>query len=220
MNDPIESDLLRRAQGGDYDAFEQLHARLTPPLLRFARRLLGDCPEAEDVVQDTFIALYVHLGGVQPAEHLRPYVYRIARNACYDVLRREGRRTTLSLDDDTPMLTFADTLADERAPAPDDAAHWLLLNMEVQQAVDRLPDAQRQALILYSEADMSYAEIAEVMDVSVGTIKSRLFHAKRNLRAMVRPEILRAIEEQDDAREPSVARADAAHLFNLEAVPQ
>lgn len=190
-----EQQLLRLAQNGDMLAFEDLHARLSPHLLRFIRRIVGYGQEADDVLQDTFVALFVKLPEIQ-AEKLRPYAFRIARNRCYDLLRREGRAGTLALDAEPEHGGAPLEIADERATAPDDAAHWLLLHMEVQDALDRLPPLQRQTLTLYTEAELSYQEIAEVMEVNIGTVKSRLFHAKKNLRGLLRPETLLAIYDE------------------------
>ena len=74
--------------------------RLRRGLGRFVRRLIGDGQEAEDVVQDTLLALYLNLNRIEPVEKLRPYVFRIARNRCYDILRRGGRYEEVSIDDD------------------------------------------------------------------------------------------------------------------------
>jgi RNA polymerase sigma-70 factor (ECF subfamily) len=198
-----EHELLRLAQQGDDDAFEQLHAALAPGLGRFVRRLIGDGQESEDVVQDTLLALYLNLNRIEPVEKLRPYVFRIARNRCYDILRREGRYEEVSIDNDDPYnMRVSFEIADERATLPEEVAHWLLLQLEVREAIDSLPELQRQALMLYAEEELSYAEIAEVMGVNIGTVKSRLFHAKKGLRARMKPETLAAIldelDEDDD----------------------
>lgn len=188
-----EIELLIKAQCGDYDAYDSLYAYLAPQLKRFVRRLIGDSHEVEDIVQDTLISLYSSMDRIQPPQNLRPYVYRVARNRCYDSLRKQGRYEQESLDEPAVNLRVSFT-AHENNSTPEDATHWLLLYLEVQEAIDTLPEAQRQALILFSEADMSYAEIADVMEVSIGTIKSRLFHAKRYLKRILKPETLKAIE--------------------------
>jgi len=188
-----EHEWLRLARDGDYDAFEALHTSLEPALTRFVGRLIGDNREVEDIVQDTCIALYKNLNKIDPVENLRPYVFRIARNRCYDILRKQGRVNEVSMDDDPVQVRVSFNISQE-CVQPEDAAHWMLLHMEVQEAMENLPENQRQALILYSEEEMTYAEIAGVMDVSIGTIKSRLFHAKKNLRGLLRPDTLCAIE--------------------------
>ena len=189
----IEVELLLQAQNGDYDAYESLHKRLENPIRRFVRRLIGDTAEVDDVLQDTLISLYTNMHHIDPPENLRPYVFRIARNRCYDTLRKQGRFNQESLDDDAVNMRVSFN-AHQRSNKPEDATHWLLLYIEVQEAIDLLPELQRQAIILFSEESLSYAEIAGIMDVSLGTVKSRLFHAKRTLRRLLKPETLKAIE--------------------------
>jgi RNA polymerase sigma-70 factor (ECF subfamily) len=153
--------------------------------------------EVDDVVQDTLLTLYTHLHEIDPPQKLRPFLFRVARNRCYDILRHQGRWDQVALEDDEAPLDVrvAFNMQDQIATSPEDAANWLLLYMEVKEAIERLPENQRQALILFSEEELSYIEIAEVMDVSVGTVKSRLFHAKKNLRGLLRPRTLAALED-------------------------
>lgn len=189
-----ESDLLQRAQAGDDEAFGLLVARLEAPIRRFVWRLIGSSDAEDDIVQDVFIAFYKHLRRLDPAQGLRPYLFRMVRNRTYDELRRRGRYETFSLDDE-PVEAYASfsTYA-EICDQPEDVAHWLLIQLEVREAMDRLPELQRQALILYSEEGLSYAEIAAAMDTTMGTVKSRLFHAKKTLRCLLRPETLQALD--------------------------
>jgi len=157
------------------------------------RRLLNDDLTCDDIVQETFLTLFIHLSDLTPPEKLRPYVFRVARNACYDLMRLWGRRPGVSLDDDLTHERIAFDLYDDGG-SPDELTHWLLLSLEVREAIDRLPEQQRQTLILFCEDEMSHAEISDIMGVSVGTVKSRLFHAKKTLRGLVRPEVLAAIQ--------------------------
>lgn len=193
---------LLAAQNGDSGAFEALYLALEPDVARFVRRLLRDDPIAADVVQETFISLYIHLAEIDPPAKLRPFVFRVARNAAYDVMRQWGRRPGVSMDDDGAEDRIAYYARDEAA-APEEVTHWLLLGLEVREAIDRLPELQRQTLILFCEEEMSHAEIAEVMRTSVGTVKSRLFHAKKSLRGLVRPEVLLALQDNNEEPEKS-----------------
>jgi len=189
------TDYLLAAQAGQSGAFEYLYAALEPEVSRFVRRLLNDDLTCDDIVQETFLTLFIHLSDLTPPEKLRPYVFRVARNACYDLMRIWGRRPGVSLDDDHAHERIAFDLHDDGG-APDELTHWLLLSVEVREAIDRLPEQQRQTLILFCEEEMSHAEISDIMGVSVGTVKSRLFHAKKSLRGLVRPEVLAAIQEE------------------------
>jgi RNA polymerase sigma-70 factor (ECF subfamily) len=206
-----EHQLFRQVRAGNMAALETLLALLEPPIRRFIRRLIGKHDAEDDIVQMVFIALYRHRDRIEPVENLRPYVFRMVRNRCYDELRRQGRYREMSLDDEPVEWRVSFTAADEQPAGTEEVAHWLLLQLEVQEAMDRLPELQRQALILYAEEGMSYAEIAEVMGTGVGTIKSRLFHAKRTLRRLLRPETLTALEEEfDRAPAGSNTNGDAA----------
>ena len=190
-----EQQLLRLAQAGDNDAFAVLQALLQAPARAFTRRLLGEIDE--DIVQEAIFALYMNLARIDPPEKLRPFLFRVIRNRCYDRLRAEGRYEVVSLDEDKWGETREALIAAD-APAPDEETHWLLIYAEVQAAMQKLPELQRQALILFSEAGLSYEEIAEAMNVSTGTVKSRLYYAKRTLTGLLAPETRRALEAEDN----------------------
>lgn len=206
MSELTDAELLIQAQEGDEFAFEMLHERLAPGLRRFARRLVGDEQESEDISQESLVTLYLNLSRIDPPEHVRAYAYRIVRNRCYDSLRRDGRRETYSIDDeDQPASRITFDLPDTWSTPPEEAAHWLLLGLEVRDVIDTLPEQQRQTLMLFADEELTYNEIAEVMGVSIGTVKSRLFHAKRTLRGRLGKGTLRAIrealDEDDDTRD-------------------
>ncbi|MDZ4765855.1 MAG: RNA polymerase sigma factor [Chloroflexota bacterium] len=198
MTDPVEMTLLERVCAGDHDAFDDLYARLEPMVARFVRRLVGNVLEVDDIVQETFIGFYRHIREIDPPHMLRPYLFRIARNRAYDLLRRQGRYDQVSIDedDDDPVQVRIAFDLSQLNTSPEDAASWLLLYMEVRDAIERLPELGRQALILYAEEQLSYAEIAQVMNVSIGTVKSRMFHAKRRLRELLSDDALRLIREE------------------------
>lgn len=200
----MEGVLLKRACAGEMDALAELRTLLEPPLRRFIRRLIGMHENEEDILQGVFIALYQQMHRIDPVEHLRPYLFRIARNRCYDTLRAQGRFRAVSLDDE-PMEIVVSFAQAEATPDPEDVAHWLLLHLEVREAMLRLPELQRQTLILYAEEEMTYAEIATAMGTNIGTVKSRLHHAKRRLRALLRVETVAALDEAFD-EQPEISR--------------
>ncbi len=191
-----EYELLRLARAGDTQAFAALQALLDTPARVFIRRLIGEVDE--DIVQESFFALYMNLDRIEPPEKLRPFLFRVIRNRCYDRLRAEGRFEVVSLDEEDGFE--GDTRAMQIAsddPPPDETTYWLMIYAEVQQAMEQLPELQRQALILYSEAGLSYAEIAEAMNVGIGTVKSRLYYAKRNLVRLLSPETRRVLDGEE-----------------------
>jgi RNA polymerase sigma-70 factor, ECF subfamily len=190
----FENTLLLAAREGDNDAFEQLQTRFEGQVRRFVRHLIGSSDAEDDIVQNIFIALYYNLHRIEPVEKFRPYLFRIARNCCYDELRAQGRYDAVPFDEE-PAGGWMDYEV-ENAPAPDDLAHWTLLHVEVKDAMDQLPEVQRQTLILYAEEALSYQEIAVAMNTNIGTVKSRLFQAKRMLRRLLKPGILQALERE------------------------
>lgn len=169
---------------------------LTAPVRRFVRRLIGWQDTEEDIVQNVFVSLYYNMHRIQPVENLRPYLFRMVRNACYDELRSQRRFESVDLDEEPQRvwLTFTGNAAlDDQ---PEEAAHWVLLQMEVEQAIQQLPEAQRQTLLLYAYEELSYAEIAVAMDVNIGTVKSRLFNAKKMLRRLLRPQTVQLLDTE------------------------
>jgi RNA polymerase sigma-70 factor (ECF subfamily) len=186
-------EVAKAAQKGDVDAFETLQLHFEGQIKRFVRRLIGISDLVDDIVQDVFISLYFNLHRINPIEQIRAYLFRIARNRCFDELRRS--RPTVSLDDEPVHLWVSYTSSGNHYESqPEEVAHWLLLHLEVQEAMDKLPELQREALIMYSEGGLSYAEIADAMVCSIGTVKSRLYHAKQNLRNLLSPDTLEMLE--------------------------
>jgi RNA polymerase sigma-70 factor (ECF subfamily) len=188
-----ESELLRRAKSGDRAAFDTLRKVLEPPVLRFARNLVGYSETEEDVLQNAFIALWVNLARIDPVERLRPFLFRIVRNLCYDELRRRGRFRAVSLDTGWEEPAEPDHGLRDPRPPPDEEVQRILLIAEVQRAMQRLPELQRQALILHAIEDLPYAEVAVAMDTDIGTVKSRIHYARRNLQRLLRPDTKAAL---------------------------
>lgn len=181
----------------DDDAFASIAAALDRDLRRFARRLLRaptlHDDAVSDAVQDTLIALHRRLPHIQPPSQIRPYAFGIIRRRCMEELRRRMRRREVAYveepDEEGPVIGYVP----DPGAGPEDAVHLLLLDIAVHEAIDRLPEVQRQTLLLFAQANLSYEEIASVMEVSVGTVKSRLFYAKRTLTALITPDVREAI---------------------------
>ena len=175
--------LLSQAQAGDNDAFAKIQSHFEQNIQRFVLRLIGHHDEIDDIVQNTFIALYMNIDRIEPIEKLRPFLFRVARNLSYDFLRKIYRRDDIALEDCEFRLN-------ENSISLEDKAHWTLVFDEVRKLIDCLPANHRDTLILYIDEGLSQAEIAEVMNTEVGTVKSRLFYARKILKQSVSPEIL------------------------------
>lgn len=197
MSQPQEHTLLQLARDGERDAFTQLQAALEGPARRFIRKLIGTSDVEDDIIQNAFFALYMNLERLDEGEKLRPFLFRVLRNQCYDELRAQGRYQWVSVDadgDDT-----LESIPAEAHTQPEENVHWLMLYSQVQYAIEQLPEQQRQTLLLYTTAELSYAEIAEVMNTSVGTVKSRLHYAKRNLVRLLPEDTLAALNMGDES---------------------
>jgi RNA polymerase sigma-70 factor (ECF subfamily) len=167
------------------------------------RRLIGESCSEDEIVQEVFLALWLSRQRIANVEHLRPFLFRVARNICYDELRAIGRFQVVSLDappETPPGESGLPFLVKDRRPWPDEQVHWALVYSEVQRAMERLPEPQRQALILFAEEGLTYEQIAEAMGSDIGTVKSRIYYARKNLAKMLSPDTLEALGARKDKR--------------------
>jgi RNA polymerase sigma-70 factor (ECF subfamily) len=189
LNNCTDEDLLARFRKGQAEAFGVLVVRYERELYGYLRRYLGDADLAEDVFQNTFLQLVVKIGQYEPGRPVRPWLYTIATNQAIDALRRHGRHQALSLDRHREESTngeahsLMESLPSD-APGPSDHAEGLELSERVRASVDRLPDFLRQVLILAYYQGLKYREIADMLGIPVGTVKSRLHAALVRLHEM------------------------------------
>jgi RNA polymerase sigma-70 factor (ECF subfamily) len=193
VTDCHEQTLFDEARAGNRAAFDRLQQRLQAPMRRFLWRLIGRSAEEEDILRDAFLALYMNLERLRSAESLRPFLFRVLRNLSYSELRRQGRFATVSLDTGGKAGGPAFPEIPDPRLSPHEQAQWLLLYGEVQKAMERLPELQRQTLILYFEEDLTYQQIAETMATDIGTVKSRIHYARQNLVRHLRPDVAEAL---------------------------
>jgi RNA polymerase sigma-70 factor (ECF subfamily) len=165
---PTDEDLLAAAREGDRRAFGQLIERHGPALFRLAFRLVGDSAEAEDVVQETLVGAFEHMAKFRGRASVKTWLSRILVRQAARSHRRRARRKVHVLP--TDELTNA-------RPSSEDADR----RMDVSRALDALPRAQREVVVLREFEGMSYAEIAEVVGVPRGTVESRLHRARQEL---------------------------------------
>ena len=198
MSERAEQSLLRQARSGGPAAFARLQEELVPTVRRFIWRLIGQNEGEDEIVQDVFLALYMNLERIDPVEKLRPFLFRIVRNRCYNELRRQGRHKLVSLDGIAGSTGASGSFTVDRSPLPDEVVQWHLLFEEVRATLERLPEVQRQTMILYAEENFTYTQIAQAMNTNLGTVKSRLHHARRTLRRLVRPESLALLGIADE----------------------
>jgi len=186
MRDPDE-DLVRRVGAGDKRAAAEIVRRHLPRMVGLARRMLGDASEAEDVAQEVFLRVWKHAAAWKPgAAKFETWMHRVAMNLCLDRLRRVGRN-----GGDVPPDTV-----DSRASATralDDRQR----RERVRDALQKLPERQRAALVLCYYQDRTNIEAAEILGVSVDALESLLSRARRTLKtalAAERADLLSGLE--------------------------
>lgn len=166
---------IQRAMAGDHEAFTHLVEAYQIPVYNLAYRMLGDVKEAEDAAQETFLRAYTHLATYQMDKKFSSWLLAIASHYCIDYLRRK-RFNWLSLDE----LPFPDQSSAEDSQ-PEEAAIQQEERDEVHRMLNSLPPPYRAAIILRYWYDLSYQEIAAIMDTTESAIKSRLFRAREML---------------------------------------
>ena len=144
MSGSREHVLFEEAKTGNRTAFDRLQETLDSSVRRFVRRLVGMSEAEDDIVQDAFLALYMNLERLESSAHLRPFLFRVVRNRCYDTLRRQGRFQFVPLDAASEGSTADRSFLTDRRKQPDEELHWRLLHSEVQKAIDHLPEIQRR----------------------------------------------------------------------------
>ncbi|MGE0439747.1 MAG: RNA polymerase sigma factor [Gemmatimonadales bacterium] len=167
-----ESGLARAAQKGDADAYGRLVMTYAPVARRVAYGVLGNWDEADDVVQDASLAGWQAIERFDPARSFRPWFLRIVQNAALDQLRRRKVRDGDTLDESLPS----------RQAGPDLVADRSMLRERIDEAMALLPERQRVAVMLFDGEGYSHADIATVLQVPEGTVRSYVFHARRALR--------------------------------------
>jgi RNA polymerase sigma-70 factor (ECF subfamily) len=174
-----DEELLAEHLAGSLGAFEVLVARYADDLYTFFVRFVGNTAAADDLVQETLLQVHLAAGTFDPARPFKPWVYTVAANKARDYLRSRGRRPEQSLDavsadSDAPPPSALVEAESVSAPEQMDAESLTRL---VRALIARMPEHLRLILILGYYQRLPYAEIAEILDIPVGTVKSRLHSA-------------------------------------------
>jgi len=189
MTSISDEDLLAQFRLGQTQAFGALVKRYEKELYGYLQRYLGDRNLADDVFQNTFLQLYTKIGTYDPTKPVRPWLYTIATHQAIDALRRNGRHQAVSLDQgkselpDGQVSSLIDLLQ-ARGPSPLEQVQGDERRQRVRDSVDKLPAFLREVVILAYYQGMKYREIADLLGVPVGTVKSRLHAALVKLQEM------------------------------------
>ena len=190
MNELSDTELMMLVKEGDYRAFDVLYDRYRSPVLRFLFALTWDAQAAEDGLQEVFVGLFKSRADYVPSAKLSTYLFRIARNY-YLAQRRKHRclrEVSLSCPGSDGTDLFANIRANEKVE-PEIRLMQAYRRRRIRQAIQSLPESRQLVFVMAHFEGMKYAEIAEVLNVPVGTVKSRMFAAVRSLRALLKEEI-------------------------------
>ena len=173
-----ERELIARLQKRDETAFEELLRQYEKKVYTLCFRMCGNSEDAEEAAQDTFLALWRGIDRFRQESSLSTWIYRLASNACIDLLRRRKKQgSSLSLDDEELFLDAVDA-----APRPQDAVEHREAQKLLQEGLSALPEEYRKVLILREIEGLSYTEIAESASLELGTVKSRISRGRVLLR--------------------------------------
>lgn len=184
-----EMNLVRRAQGGDADAFADLVRLYQRRAVSVAYRLVGNVEDASDVSQDAFVRAFRCLDQLDDPARFGPWLMRIVSNQSLNFRRSRSSRAAASLDDmigdpgearrPATGMKLATDEGDETGPLP------VELHDEISQALATLPDKQRLALVLFSVEGMPQKEVAEVLECSIELVKWNVFQARKKLKGLL-----------------------------------
>ncbi|QTD48992.1 RNA polymerase sigma factor [Sulfidibacter corallicola] len=172
---------MTKAARGDDSAFAALVDRCQAGLIQYLTLMCGDPPEAEDLAQEVFVRLYRRRAHYEPVAKLKTYLYHIARNLLKDRYRRKHRRgADISLEAPDPQgVALSEKLVGDRP----DPHH--LEKLSLYDLIGKLPEGQRDVLLLNSVEQLTYPEIAQILEIPIGTVKTRMFFAVRKCRELL-----------------------------------
>lgn len=175
--------LVERAKRGDVEAFEKLISQHEKTVYNIAFRLTGNHEDASDVAQEAFIRAYSSLADFRGDSSFATWLYRIVNNACLDELRRRKRQKVTYLDQTVEMEDgeVSRQIADP-SDGPEQALERVELRRAVQESILQLDEEYRVVLVMRELLGYSYNEIAEALDLNLGTVKSRLSRARGALK--------------------------------------
>jgi RNA polymerase sigma-70 factor (ECF subfamily) len=163
-----EDQIIRNCQEDDMGAYKMIYDRYEQPLLHTALRILGQRQDAEDAVQMAFIKLYRNIQNYHFGAKFSTYLFRILINTCFDLIKKKNRMKTSDMD---PEFL---------ASVPSSET-----NIDLENAILKLPERMRACFVLYAVEGVPQSDIADILRLSVGGVKSNVHHAKKKLRTLL-----------------------------------
>jgi RNA polymerase sigma-70 factor (ECF subfamily) len=174
----MQRELVERARSGDLEAFSDLARDSLTRLYAVAILILRDPPRAEDAVQDALLHAWQHIEALRDPDAFGAWIHRITVRACYKAAKKERRRISVEVRE----------VPDPQTPGEVDPSKWIGDREQLFDAIGRLPIDQRAVMVVHYYLDLPLTQAAEILDIPVGTAKSRLHHGLTALRRTVRDE--------------------------------
>jgi RNA polymerase sigma-70 factor (ECF subfamily) len=169
-------DLVARCQAGDVDAFETLYSQHASRIYMLACRMAGSPEDGEDLLQEIFLQAYRKLGSFKGDAAIGTWLYRLAVNHCLDYVRSRQAK----------MRKLTETLDAESSFEPVARRETPIARLDLERAIERLPDGCREAFVLHDVEGFDHKEVGELLGVAEGTSKSQVFKARAKLRGYLR----------------------------------
>lgn len=182
-----EVEVVQELQAGSAEAFDALIQRFHAPVFRLLCQMLGNSADAADTTQEVFLKAFRGIRGFRRGSSLKTWLYRIAIREALNRRRWWHRHQSRESSYDASELCGSELLVAADEPSPFDRCAAREAREAVQRALAQLPEAFRSAVVLRDIEDLSYEEVAEVLDVSIGTVKSRILRGRRALRELLEP---------------------------------
>tara|TARA_B100001250_G_scaffold412640_1_gene444424 strand:- start:250 stop:819 length:570 start_codon:yes stop_codon:yes gene_type:complete len=184
-----ESQLVASAQQGNRDALEQLLEHYYDFVFSICRRVTGNINDANEATQETLISVVRNIASFKSTAKFSTWVYRIATNASLDEIRRKSRKPTTEFNEETVIAKTTPSLEDS-----------IIDSIDIDIALQRLPEEFRIVLVLRDQLGTSYEEIGEILDVPSGTVKSRIARARQKMKEEIlgNKNHIRAVKEVND----------------------
>jgi len=185
---PNDRELVRRCQTGDSDAFNDLVTRYRNRVFTMIYGMVRNEQEAWDLAQESFLRVWRSIHRFNGQSSFYTWLYRVVTNVTIDALRRKGVHGEVEFDDQIAPgnVDPASRTTPSAAPLPHSKLDQKEIRQRIDEAIDKLSPGQRAVIVMRELEDLSYHEIAEILDCSIGTVMSRLFYARKKLQTLLR----------------------------------
>ena len=182
----IEKELIEECIKGDLHNFRKVVEKTSPLVFSVAFRMLGDEDTAKDIVQDTLVTIWEKIGKIKTSASYKTWVYRIAINKCYDQLRKDRHRHEYRFDEETWAL-IANHISENEICELENSENARIISF----LTNKLSPRQKSVFILSEIEQMTNVEIAEITGMHRSTVKANLYHARKNIEALIRKYLIK-----------------------------